>query len=229
MARILKEDEYQAKRDEILDAALRLVYTKGYQQMTIQDILDDLGISKGAFYHYFPSKEALLEGLVERMGHAAEAVLLPIVQDPNLTAIQKFNRYFKGSAQWKSGQKELIRSLLSIWYGDENAFLRQKIYTLSLAHTSRLLEPMIAQGIEEKVFTTCYPAQAAVIITGVFLNLTDSISGFLLHPHLDQAVYRESSATLEAYVDAIERILGAPQGSLQVFEAEDFKEWFEAV
>ena len=67
MARIVKEQAYAEKRNEILDVAQRLVYTKGYEQMTIQDILDDLQISKGAFYHYFDSKQALLEALIERM------------------------------------------------------------------------------------------------------------------------------------------------------------------
>ena len=41
MARIVKEAEYAGKRNEILDAAQRLIYTKGYEQMTVQDILDD--------------------------------------------------------------------------------------------------------------------------------------------------------------------------------------------
>ncbi len=47
-------------RNEILDVAQRLIYTRGYEQMTIQDILDDLGISKGAFHHYSGSRQALL-------------------------------------------------------------------------------------------------------------------------------------------------------------------------
>lgn len=56
MARIVKEEAYNAKRNEILDIALSLVYSKGYEQMTIQDILDGLHISRGALYHYFDSK-----------------------------------------------------------------------------------------------------------------------------------------------------------------------------
>ena len=63
MARKVKEEDYASRRNEILDAARTLVYTKGYEQMSIQDILDALKISKGAFYHYFDSKPALLEAL----------------------------------------------------------------------------------------------------------------------------------------------------------------------
>ena len=62
MARSVNEKEYAVKRNEILDVAQRFVYTRGYEQMSIQDILDELHISKGAFYHYFDSKQALLEG-----------------------------------------------------------------------------------------------------------------------------------------------------------------------
>src|SRR5665647_2543286 len=65
MARVIKE--HAVRRGEILDVAQRLVYSKGYEQMTVQDILDGLQISKGAFYHYFGSKPALLEALIERM------------------------------------------------------------------------------------------------------------------------------------------------------------------
>ena len=57
MARTIKGPS--EKRNEILDSARRLVYSKGYEQMTIQDILGELQISKGAFYHYFDSKGAL--------------------------------------------------------------------------------------------------------------------------------------------------------------------------
>ena len=53
MPRIVNEVDYAARRKEILDVTRKLVYTKGYEQMSIQDILDSLNISKGAFYHYF--------------------------------------------------------------------------------------------------------------------------------------------------------------------------------
>jgi hypothetical protein len=59
MARIGKEQEYTKKRNEILAAAQRLVFTKVYKRLTIQDIQAELNISGGAFYLYFDSKPAL--------------------------------------------------------------------------------------------------------------------------------------------------------------------------
>ena len=68
MVRIVKEQGYAEKRGEILDAAQRLVFSKGYERLTIQDILQALDISKGALYHYFDSKQAVLEALIPGMG-----------------------------------------------------------------------------------------------------------------------------------------------------------------
>ena len=82
MTRIVKE--HTVRRNEILDVAQRLVTTRGYEQMTIQDILDELQIAKGTLYHYFDSKRALLEALIERAQGEIEQMLIPLVHDPAL-------------------------------------------------------------------------------------------------------------------------------------------------
>lgn len=56
----------QARPDEILDAALALFLEKGFGATRVEEIARKAGLSKGAVYLYFPSKEALLEGLVHR-------------------------------------------------------------------------------------------------------------------------------------------------------------------
>src|SRR4051812_45260767 len=94
MARTIKANEYAEKRSLILDAAQRLVFAKGYERMTIQDILAELRISSGAFYHYFESKPAVLEAFIERIREQTEKPLLPIVNDPHLPAIEKLQGFF---------------------------------------------------------------------------------------------------------------------------------------
>ncbi len=228
MSRVVKTDEYAAKRDQILDAALQVMYTRGSEQMTIQDILDRLGISKGAFYHYFSSKQAVLEALVERMGEETERSLLPVFQDPTSSAIQKIKRYLEVSEQGKRQQMTLITSLLRVWYSEENVVIRQKFYSESLEHLSRLLEPVIRQGIAEGSFNTRFPEQAALIISGVALSLSDTFVELLLSPTpIEEANSRLETAGA-AYIDAIERVLGAPEGALVTFEPGAFKDWFSA-
>jgi AcrR family transcriptional regulator len=227
MARILKEAEYNAKRNEILDYALGLVYSKGYARMTIQDILDGLQISRGALYHYFDSKEALLEALVNRMGRTAVDAFLPILQDKHLTAIQKFRRYFEASAQWKSAGKAVILGMLRTWYTDDNTIVRQKMSAQSIKGTASILEPIIRQGMQEGVFSTRYPEQVAETIAGIAYGMADSMVGLMIADETAPVTLQKLETLLEAYFDTVERILGAPAGSLKAFDASAFEEWLE--
>ena len=85
MARTVNVVEHAARRDAILDAAQRQVLSKGYERLTVQDLLDDLQISKGAFYHYFDSKLAVIESLTERLVDDSAEALVPIVKSPKST------------------------------------------------------------------------------------------------------------------------------------------------
>src|SRR2546428_12809276 len=86
MARTVNATRHMVRRDAFLDVAQRLVQAKGYEAMSIQDVLDELEASKGAFYHYFDSKQALLEAVVERIAGGAIAGLAAPLADPNVPA-----------------------------------------------------------------------------------------------------------------------------------------------
>src|SRR4029077_14184009 len=106
MARTLNPTLHTVRRDAFLDVAQRFVQTKGFDAMSIQDVLDELDASKGAFYHYFDSKQALLEAVVDRFADAAMATIDPILNDADLPAARKLERIFSGIASFKAQQKE---------------------------------------------------------------------------------------------------------------------------
>jgi len=76
----------EARPDEVLDAALKLFIERGFAATRVEDIAGEAGLSKGAVYLYFPSKEAILEGLVKRavlpVANSALGVLQNYVGDP---------------------------------------------------------------------------------------------------------------------------------------------------
>jgi len=226
MPRIVKEDEYAVRRNEILDAAQRLVYTKGFGQMTIQDILDELQISKGAFYHYFDSKHALLEALIERLQAEAEKILIPITQDTQLSALEKLERYFATAAQWKTAQKTYLLALLRVWYNDDNAIVRQKVFATAVKRITPLLSVIIRQGIQEGVLTTPYPDQAGELVLSLIQGLGETYAKMLLSPEAEGGDLQHIQRTSAAYSDALERVLGAPPGSVHLIDAATLEEWF---
>jgi AcrR family transcriptional regulator len=226
MPRIVKEDEYAVRRNEILDAAQRLVYTKGFGQMTIQDVLDELHISKGAFYHYFDSKHALLEALIERLQAEAEKILVPIVQDAQLSALEKLERYFATAAQWKTAQKAYLLALLRVWYHDDNALVRQKVFASALKQITPLISTIIRQGIQEGVLRTPYPDQAGEVVLSLIQSLGDTYARMLLSPEAEGSDLQHIERVSAAYSDALERILGAPPGSVHLVDTATLAEWF---
>src|SRR5713101_110126 len=154
MVRIVKEHEYTAKRNAILDAAQRAVATTGYERMAIADLLGELQISSGAFYHYFDSKPALLLALVERMVDEVEQLVLPIVHDPKLSALDKLQRFFAVLEQGKREHKRFVLAYLRVWYGDENAIVRHKLHIVRVKRFTPWLEEIIQEGTREGVFKT---------------------------------------------------------------------------
>ncbi len=227
MPRVVKEDDYAARRNEILDIARRLVYTKGYEQMSIQDILDALKISKGAFYHYFDSKQALLDGLIERMLDEAEQVLRPIVEAKDLSAIEKLRRYFDTAGRWKVSQKSFMLDLFRVWHADANAIMRQKQEAASIRRIAPMLAEIIQQGMNEGVFSTKYPQQFGNIFVGLSHGFEDKLVELLLVDRPPPDALQRLEALIGAYSDSMERILGAPPGSLPLGDINILKEWLD--
>ncbi len=225
MARVVKEEAYAQRRLQIVEAAQKLMYTKGYELMSIQDILDELNISKGAFYHYFDSKQALLEAVVERMEQDMEPLILSVVQAPNLAAVDKFMRFFEVAGRWKTEHKAFVLSITRMWYADENAVLRQKLQRGVIRQFAPLLSVIVRQGVQEGQFTTPYPDQAGEMVFALQLGLGDTFVEILLgsKPHPDDLP--RARLLVAAYTDAMERLLGAQPGSLVLMDDQTLQEW----
>lgn len=74
--------------EKILDAAACLFAQKGYAHTTLQDVIDETGLSKGAVYHHFKSKEEIAAKVGERMGAEFTATLAHIRDDDAMTGLQ---------------------------------------------------------------------------------------------------------------------------------------------
>lgn len=223
MKRIVKDPV--VRRTEILDAAERLLATKGYEQMTIQDIVNDLQIAKGTVYHYFISKEAVLGALVERMGEQMEHLIIPLIADPTLSALDKLLRYFSALSQWKGAHRSVVLTFASFWYADENAIVHRKLLRDGMKRFVPYLSQIIQQGVAEGVFTTAYPDQTARMIIALRQDLGDAMADLFLS---EQGKSTDPSLVTQmtvATADALERLLGEKSGCLQKAWLEGLSQW----
>ena len=107
------KDEFneQKQRQQLLNAAWKLFYEKGYQDTTLDDILKEAHCSKGRFYYYFHAKAELLDSMYELFDEKYEEFYQSI--DPTLGSFEQLlslNRFMFDFMSRKIG-KELLTSL----------------------------------------------------------------------------------------------------------------------
>lgn len=226
MARTLNVESHAVRRDAFLDAAQRLIQTRGYEQMSIGDILAELDASRGAFYHYFESKDALLDAVVERMADGATERLEPVLADPELTATAKLEALFGGMAQFKAERKELVLRILEVWMSDGNAIVREKMRRLVSARLVPWLERIVDQGITEGVFNSRYPDYLARILAALVQGMSDLAAELWMGRQQGSVTFEEVERTFAAYLEAFERIVGVRPGSLRFLDKPTLQLWF---
>src|SRR6195256_4568608 len=180
MARTVNATLRTVRREAFLDVAQRLVQTKGYEAMSIQDVLNELEASKGAFYHYFDSKQALLEAVVERFSDGALATLGPVLRDPHLPAVRKLEKVFAGIARWKADQKELVLAIMEVWNSDGNAIVREKLRRLTERVMVPLLSAVVRQGVNEGAFSVDSPDETATVLVSLMEGFQQQASNLLI-------------------------------------------------
>jgi AcrR family transcriptional regulator len=218
MPRIIKHPEL--RREELLDQAQALFLTHGYDRASLNDIIAAAGISKGAFYHYFPSKEALLEALAERFARRALAGVQKIVDDPDLDPLGRLNALLAQSRQAKIETAPEAWALFETLFRPENLVLFHRINLAASKSFSPVLVEIIRQGVKDGAFRTFDPEGVADIVMQF---------GLATHDVTAKALASGSDADMEVAIEilekrvrlyeiALDRILGLPDGSIRIGE-----------
>lgn len=208
MIRTVKKPE--ERRADIIQAARHLFQTQEYSKTTMQDVIESLGIAKGTIYHYFPSKEALLEAVVADMVDSIIEQLSDLIENSKGNALEKIKQVIKmGSIASKNEE------ILSHLHRPGNETMHTRLLAETILKQAPLYEKLIRQGCDEGLFKTEAPLECAeFMLTGIqFLT--------------DRGIYEWSGQDLNRRINAfprlIEQQLKAPPGSFQ-FIVHQFKE-----
>jgi len=228
MPRVVDVRARASRRERFLEAAARLIVTKGYEHMTVQDVLDDVQQSKGAFYHYFDSKQALFEALINGESDRIIEAARCFVETPGLPALKKLRHLFQEGNRLKLERKGLRLALLPMWLSDENAVIRQRIFFRTRERVMPLLDQVITEGIEEGVFVTRYPDHVGRVVFAVVQDFHEVLTRLVVAAQQSGVPDRvRVEQAVAACHDAIERILGARSGALELFDVAQLMDWFD--
>lgn len=216
MARVRISKEYDERLKELLAAARDLFFQKGYQNVSVKDIIDKVGVAKGTFYHYFDSKEDLLDQLVEQFSFAAhERVRRALDAAVDLNAIEKLHCYFDAVREAKVESKELMIMLMKVMYTDQNVIFRYKMFKRNIDLMSPVFAEIIKQGIEEGLFDPVDVDETAKLIFSMGININETVVKMLLELEQKPGNLELIEKKLQVAERAIERVLGAPSETIQ--------------
>lgn len=214
------------RRQELMTAAQQLFYTKGYENTAINDIIQAVGVSKGAFYHHFDSKTAVLEAIVDQMVSQILANLQEVVADDTLTAVPKWHKAVQISNSWKIERKAEMLEASRLMHMDENILLVHKLRTETLKVMAREMAKIISQGVDEGVFDVEHILETSEIMMVNISTLSETMNELIFNYEKYDDPTTLALQKNAAVQTAVERLLGAPPGSMPIIDNDTLIAWF---
>lgn len=200
------------RRDQIIEAAERLFYEKGYEQTSVQDVLDALSLSKGGFYHYFQSKIELLEAVCRRQSvRDAEEMTAAVARQEG--AVAKLNTLLRYCGLLRRDRMDFALLVLRVGYLGGSLQLRACLREGLMETALPMMREIILEGMAENVFFTRFPDDIGELILQLFANITDELA-MLIASGAPENQMGDMLTRLETYRCSVETLLGAPFGTI---------------
>lgn len=154
----------------IMNTAARLFMEKGFDRTSLQDIIDETKLSKGAIYHHFTSKEDIFDKICQRIGAENAQRLAAVRDDKSLNGSEKLRQIFRSSMLHPNQERiaEIIPCLL-----DNPRLLTIHIRMQFDEVAPDFIAPIIKEGIADGSIKAENPeqlAEAIMILSDVWLN-----------------------------------------------------------
>lgn len=194
----------QLKYDRILDALQELLENRKLQSISVSEIAHTAGIGKGSIYYYFPSKDAILEALVERNYEKPLRTAKALASQSEISPFTRMAMIFQAC---RNSSSEFIRSGECEGAGaQEKAFIHQKYINHIITELKPALAEIIRQGISAGEI--CFN-DAEALAEIVLIILTVKMDNTLVPSDREQ-----SERTIRALIALLEKGTDNPPGSL---------------
>lgn len=199
--RVVKEAN--ERRNEILDIAVKLFASKGYEETSVSDIMNEVGIAKGTLYYHFKSKEEILNGIIERMQSVVLLNARTVANNPKLSVHDKVLQTLLALKIKESGSEEIFMEV----HKPQNALMHQKMLNMMIANITPILAQIVEEGNKKGVFNCKYPYESSELFI-VYGNIIFD-DGYIVLSN------EEMMSRMLAFIGNMERVLGTKEGEMQ--------------
>lgn len=183
------------RKQDLLKIAYNMFLNKGYDNTSIDDIINEAKIAKGTYYYYFKSKEETLEEVINMMINDEVASAKEIL-NMNISIPEKLVGIIT-SLRPKIDEQEIKNTLNK----KENIVMHEKINNRIIEEVIPLLEQVVKEGIESNIFN-CSHIKERLRMLLIMSNELFNNGGFNLNE-------------VEVFIDTAEKMLGAKEGTLE--------------
>ena len=201
----------EIRKNEIMQTALKLFLRQGYEKTSTNDIIKELGLSRGGLYHHFKSKEEILDSAIAALLLAELKNAEATFYDDKIPAIEKV----KFLIEFEAPTQEMFEDIKTIIHTKDNPTLITHLLRQKLQIVTPYFERIIEQGLKEGVFECRYPQEVS--------KITVILSTLLFSDTILDMNYEEFIRMIGAFQIAVEALTGARPGTFD-FMRESIKE-----
>ncbi|AOP32951.1 hypothetical protein A0128_03150 [Leptospira tipperaryensis] len=156
----LNKQRGKERKEDILQCARKFFFSQGYDSTSVNDIIDELGIAKGTFYHHFNSKEELLMELTTTLSDEITAGLLSEVKSRNpKNTLDKLKIIHELHFDWVKKNPEMVFFFLKAIYLPENLSLKAKLEKEMIKRDIAFFTELVKEGQKDGSFSNTMPAE----------------------------------------------------------------------
>lgn len=212
------------RKREFIETAIEIFKTKGYEKASINDILKQMNVTKGSFYYYFESKEALLNEIVNKLVQGIQTIVKNLAERNDLSAVAKLEHIFYATNQYRRENQSSYFQLYELQKRDENAIITRKFMQRALSLNIGYIQNIIDQGIKEGFFETSNSGETAELYIRLTSLCKEKVTNIITDAafSLDSKLHHEKiKEIITFYQEILERMLGTKKGTLNFLHEEN--------
>lgn len=192
-----RERQTTDRADEILGVAARLFAERGFHRTTTKDIAEAAGVAEGTLYNYFDSKDALLFGILGRLGETPEEEL-GLAGPPQADARQYFTTLLQRRRSYLDKNFVMVQAIMSEILA--NASLRERYHKQILDPWLEAIETALRQRIELGQIRPLDVPAAARFIASLWMGLfiIEAMGDPLIHIEWERLVETCASMIMDS-------------------------------
>jgi len=198
-----KEREKQLRREEIVLAAEKVFFSKGFDLSTMDDIADEAELSKGTLYLYFKNKEDLHMAVARKSIHVLRAITSKATEGEG-TALEKLGRMGRACIAFSRSEPDRMKAIITLEEMEpqssnvSSSDVKDLVYNESTVGT---VIQLVEQGVKEKLIRADIPA---LLIAHTLWMTVLSVVGFVtMKTGLLEALELPQDQILESHFELV--------------------------